>query len=703
MSPESLLLLLASLWTTTHGLMFASTNVTKQWDTWVFVENSTWYAYYLVTQVSYGEGFGVATSPNGVTNWTDHGFVWKAPSWYNPGTPTSPKQFWQGTSSVWRAADWETTGRYLINYSQMNTVCNCQNITFAESYDLIHWSNGLEKNETDEYPWFNIDSANYKVSGGRWDTIYSIPVSPTQVNVRDGYPRYGYWTASPLPASNGTFGFGITHDGTTWTALPSPEMLPAPIGGELGAVEYVRPNLYLAMIGYGWPRTMLTYTATSPKGPFTRATKNVDFLNGACYYSRFFRGPAEDGFELLVTHQTWDNHGTHFAYVSPFKIVDIDHEGTFRLKWWPKNEALKGATLPTDGTGTANVSQGLILEADFTMPSVDAKDPTQWPGFLLETIVPGYLWVGVDNTGIVGVGKYTSTSRRDDFNWTANAGTKPQVVPTHAKDATDWQYANGAASVASKLQGLTDIRSGGPGQTTLALVDHPLWSEGHLIIAVSLSFQYISGYGCVPSNTSSCDGASNLSLAIVDAINQSVVQILWDSPSLGNYSYGPFNGYSPPVSSGAVSHLAVGWPRQTQLALIFRNNKRNLQIPADTLNLTLTWGGKQTGAWNPSKAMAALKVSQTWNRDLAYKAGETLHARLLYRRSMVEMYVNDVLYPVYAMPDGTGQFGVTTNNVSAVKGLKAWRMALPASTNVGTKQVAHLASSRVPASLLLRV
>jgi hypothetical protein len=45
-----LLLLLASLWTTTHGLMFASTNVTKQWDTWVFVENSTWYAYYLVTR-----------------------------------------------------------------------------------------------------------------------------------------------------------------------------------------------------------------------------------------------------------------------------------------------------------------------------------------------------------------------------------------------------------------------------------------------------------------------------------------------------------------------------------------------------------------------------------------------------------------------------------------------------------------------------
>ena len=30
------------------ALMFHSQEVTKEWDTWVFVENSTWYAYYLV-------------------------------------------------------------------------------------------------------------------------------------------------------------------------------------------------------------------------------------------------------------------------------------------------------------------------------------------------------------------------------------------------------------------------------------------------------------------------------------------------------------------------------------------------------------------------------------------------------------------------------------------------------------------------------
>ena len=49
----------------------------------------------------------------------------------------------EGSSAVWRAADFNTTGRYIINYSQFaQSVCNCQNITFAESTDLIHWTNG---------------------------------------------------------------------------------------------------------------------------------------------------------------------------------------------------------------------------------------------------------------------------------------------------------------------------------------------------------------------------------------------------------------------------------------------------------------------------------------------------------------------------------------------------------------------------------
>ena len=45
---RNLFLLLAA---SADGLMFKSDRVTKQWDTWAFVENGTYYAYYLVITV----------------------------------------------------------------------------------------------------------------------------------------------------------------------------------------------------------------------------------------------------------------------------------------------------------------------------------------------------------------------------------------------------------------------------------------------------------------------------------------------------------------------------------------------------------------------------------------------------------------------------------------------------------------------------
>lgn len=70
-------------------------------------ENGTYYAYYLITERSPGEGFGVATSPTGAGNWTDRGYVWHSPG---PG--------WEGTGAVWRSPDFNRTGKYLINFSQ---------------------------------------------------------------------------------------------------------------------------------------------------------------------------------------------------------------------------------------------------------------------------------------------------------------------------------------------------------------------------------------------------------------------------------------------------------------------------------------------------------------------------------------------------------------------------------------------------------
>ena len=57
------------------------------------------------------------------------------PRWNAKEIEREGGKFWEGTSSVWRAADFNTTGRYLINYSVMDTDSKTQNITFAESYD----------------------------------------------------------------------------------------------------------------------------------------------------------------------------------------------------------------------------------------------------------------------------------------------------------------------------------------------------------------------------------------------------------------------------------------------------------------------------------------------------------------------------------------------------------------------------------------
>ena len=643
-----------------------------------------------MTEVSYGEGFGVASSADG-QHWNDHGYVWKGPSW-------TKRNLWEGSSAVWRAADWNETGRYLINYSQMNSGgCACQNITFAQSFDLIHWDNA---NETD-FTWFNIDaSAGYKVQGGRWDTIYSIPVPPSEGGQqsglarggRDGYPRYGFWTASPL---NGTFGFGITHDGADWQALPSPTMLPAPIGAELGALDWVpaedaesgsesSSGAYVAMLGFGWPRTMLAYSAPSPKGPFTRATKNLNFLNGSCYYSRFFHGPDN---ALLVTHQTWDNRGTHTSFVSPFKRAVIDVEGTFRLKWWAPNENLKGAAWPLPSappaganpfypdtvSPPANVSRGLLLEADFTIPATD--DPAGWPGFLLQTAAPGAVFVGMDHRGACNVGSYKIRLPSQCINYTDPKGPAGAVVPATHGSTADWEFAAGASATPSRLARETDIRSGGPGGAGLALVSHPLLSQGHFIASASVAFQYVAGYGCTAPGPATCAGPPSASLVVVDAFNHSLVATLWTSDPLDEYSYDAFKGYSPPVVGGAAG-LRVAWPRQTQLALLFNNSKRNLQVPISSLNVTLGWSEeKQPGSWAPAPFSNEIDVKERWSRDLDYLVpGTNVHARLLARRSMLEMYIDDHLFPVYAAPDQSGRFGVA--NASLVSDVQAWNMSI---------------------------
>lgn len=450
-------------------------------------------------------------------------------------------------------------------------------------------------------------------------------------------------------------------------------MLPASVGGEIGAIEFVpystgkRGGLWVAMLGYGWPRTMLTYTAPSPLGPYTRATRNVNSINGSCYFSRFLRGPS---MEILITHQTWTYRGTHVAYISPYKLAHLDDDGTFRLVWYPGNEYMKGAPLSTALNRTdpqyfaasADVSAGALLEATFTMPA--ASTPTSaWPGFLIDQGEGLALSVVLQPDGLVAVGNYRTFS---DAEYAAGGRD------LSAQTAADWLVGGGASTVPTRVPkgNGTDLRSGGPGGTGTAVLTHPLDSHGHSLEGVSLRFQYVAGYTPGPGKTVN---GTTLSVAMVDAHNGTRIATLCTTPALSNYSFDHFTTESPPVYCNA-SGLAIGWTRQMAVQLVLTNHQRNVQIPLQTLALHVRWGGLQPVPYHPTPVPPSLSVRERWSRD--YDLGSTVAARLLYRRGMLELYLQDYLYPVFCDVPGTGRFGVT--NHSTVGGVKWWGMSLPA-------------------------
>jgi len=180
--------------------------------------------------------------------------------------------------------------------------------------------------------------------------------------------------------------------------------------------------------------------------------------------------------------------------------------------------------------------------------------------------------------------------------------------------------------------------------------------------------------GCL---TVGCANASTLSVLLVDAHNLSTVATLCTSPPLANYSFDRFTKESPPVHCNATG-LAIGWPRQMAVMLRIDNHLRNVQIPMDTLSISVAWGVKQPGPYAPTPVPPAVATREQWSRDFDLgDAGASVAARLLYRRGMVELYLRDFLYPVYCDTPGTGRFGVTDH--AAVTGLRWWRMSLPGS------------------------
>ena len=342
-------------------MIFQTKRFSASWDTWMYYHDGLYYLYYLITEKCGGEGFGVASSPDGV-HWDDHGAAILA----------SDKMVnYLGTGSVWKSAHSDYAGKFFCNYSEWRKVGDevRQNILFAVSDDLIHW-----EKFGDEHM-FSPDTAFYKEftrEMARWDCIYAIPKS--------GGGYYGIWTASPKAFIG--IGLGESDDGLSWRALPSPEItlgaLAASGGDELesGAICF-HEGLYYMMLGnIHLPEGVMTYTASDPKGPWMPMEKNnVMFSNRSflhVYFPRLFDSP--DG--LLCNFHSLERanneHGRPITWLTPIKQAVFDTEGTMRLKYRKNNDIAKGS--PTDSVSANCIVEGVLAGDAMTLVLENSKN-----------------------------------------------------------------------------------------------------------------------------------------------------------------------------------------------------------------------------------------------------------------------------------------------------------------------------------------
>ena len=362
--------------TTTQSMFFKSEGVDAHWDTWMYFHKGTYYLFYLITEYSPGEGFGLATSPDGVT-WTDHGWAIKA---------SHKMVTYLGTGAVWKSPDFDNSGRFICNYSEWRVEEDgrqTQNILFAESQDLMNWT----KFGDDHI--FKVDTRFYE-QHGRWDCIFPLP------RPQGGY--YGYWTATPKDAVG--FGFGQSEDGVHWEALPSPELVwegaDPPKSMEAGAVAEFNGKYY-AIVGQG-TRTMKTMIADNPAGPYTVAPANYALLENSgdhkhTYFARFLPTPDD----ILVNHHAVTRFqlesGRDICYLAPLKRAFVDDDGTLWFGYWQGNERLKRTLVPTQfadtGGGRVQLADrnvdtegGVVVEGQITLPAADLPE-ADWPGLYI--------------------------------------------------------------------------------------------------------------------------------------------------------------------------------------------------------------------------------------------------------------------------------------------------------------------------------
>jgi hypothetical protein len=316
----------------------------EMWDTWLFWHEGTYYLYYLAKHGEKWDNISMATSPDAL-HWTERG----------PILRMGDGVTWMGTGSTWKSPEAAGRKRFQMNFSEWKGPR--QTIFFAESDDLLHWERlGNEMEFVQDERWYD--------KLGRWDCIWTLP------RPEGGF--LGYWTATPKPETGGRFGYGQSHDGVHWEALPPPKV--HGFGeGEVGAVEQINGR-YIMMFG-SYPQ-MTTLVADKPEGPFHVVARNRNLLGGHTYFTRFFPGPDS----MLVCHHSIASDGR--IYMGLLKRTLVDDEGTLRFGWWDRYDAFVGnprkLAIPIADPPEAPVvmleevldtRDGLILQGQLVLPS----------------------------------------------------------------------------------------------------------------------------------------------------------------------------------------------------------------------------------------------------------------------------------------------------------------------------------------------
>lgn len=312
-------------------MLFRSQLFDTTWDTWMYYYEGKYYLYYLITESTPGEGFGVAVSDDAIT-FKDYGKQIGA---------SDNMVVYLGTGSVWKDVNFEKSKMFICNYSewrQDKEGRNVQNILFATSYDLIHWEKLGDKSM------FSPDEKMYKqyeTEGGRWDCIFPL---------KSSFGYYGYYTATPKDYLG--CGLAKSCDGIKFEAQKPPrfriEEKNIREGIEVGGVCVHNNKYYMLMGTYVNEYGIAVLTSDTESGDFVPQKKNFGLLaNGSFMHAYFMRLFSKDD-ELLVNHHVLlrkvNEFNRNVTYFAPLKKVTFTDE-TLRLMWYKGNDKLKGAPI----------------------------------------------------------------------------------------------------------------------------------------------------------------------------------------------------------------------------------------------------------------------------------------------------------------------------------------------------------------------